>query len=58
MKLTEKQLKRLKKAGKLRDPFEIWVDKHNHKLELLRTLISAVGVVLSSLIFLKVFKIF
>jgi hypothetical protein len=58
MKLTRKQLKKLKEEGKLRDSFEIWVDKHNHKLELLRTLISAVGVILSSLIFLKVFKIF
>lgn len=53
--ISQKRLEKLKKQGKLRDSFELWVDKHNHKFELVRTLTSVVGLVISSVIMLKVF---
>ena len=56
-KLSQKRLNRLKKEGKLRDSFELWVDHHNHKFELIRTLTSIVGLVISSIIMMKVFGI-
>lgn len=56
-KLPPKKLKKLQKQGKLRDSFELWVDKHNHKFELVRTLTSIVGLIMSSIIMLKVFRI-
>lgn len=40
-----------------RDGLEIWIDKHNHKLELLRTVTSLIGIGLSTIIILKVFTI-
>jgi hypothetical protein len=55
IKLTKK--KKLLAKGKLRDCFELWVDHHNHKMEMLRTLTGLVGVVLSCIIMLKVFGI-
>jgi hypothetical protein len=55
--LTKKQKKKLLSKGKLRDSFELWVDHHNHKMEVIRTLTGLVGVVLSCIIMLKVFKI-
>jgi len=54
-KLTPKQLHKLKEKGKLRDSFELWVDKHNHKFELIRTLTSVLGLVISSIILYRVF---
>jgi hypothetical protein len=57
VKLTCKKIKKLEKEGKLRDNLEIWIDKHNHKMELLRTINSIVNIVLSSIIFLRVFGI-
>lgn len=56
--LTLKQLEELKRQGKLRDKVEIWVDRHNHKLELLRTCTSMIAAICSALVFLKVFKVF
>lgn len=56
--LSLKQLEELKRQGKLRDKVEIWVDRHNHKLELLRTFTSMVAAICSALVFLKVFKVF
>lgn len=56
-KLSQKRLDKLKKRGKLRDEFELWVDKHNHKFELIRTLTSVVGLVISSIVMMKVFGI-
>lgn len=53
--ISQKRLAKLKKQGKLRDHFELWVDKHNHKFELVRTLTSIVGLIISSIIMLKVF---
>lgn len=53
--LSQKRLNKLKKEGKLRDSFELWVDRHNHKFELVRTLTSIIGLIMSSVIMLKVF---
>lgn len=57
LKLSKKQKKKLLAKGKLRDPFEIWVDHHNHKLEIIRTCSSLVGATASSVVLLKVFGI-
>jgi hypothetical protein len=57
-KLSKKQMKELARQGKLRDSFEIWVDRHNHKLELVRTIVSFIGAMLSALVFMRIFKIF
>ena len=38
-----------------RGRFELWLDKHNHEMELLRTLTSAIGAIASVIILLKVF---
>lgn len=56
-KISEKKIEKLAKQGRLRDGLEIWVDKHNHKLELLRTLTSVLGLVVSSVVLLRVFGI-
>lgn len=56
-KISQKRLDKLKKQGKLRDGFELWVDRHNHKFELIRTITSIIGLVMSSVIMLKVFEI-
>lgn len=53
--LSKRERKRLKKLAKLRDPFEIWIDHHNHKLEVLRTLGSLIGASTGICVFLKVF---
>lgn len=57
VQISQKRLEKLKKQGKLRDGFELWVDKHNHKFELVRTLTSIIGLVMSSIIMLKVFGV-
>jgi hypothetical protein len=54
--LSKKKLQNLKDKGKLRDNFELWVDKHNHKFELVRTLTNVIGLIISSIILLKVFS--
>jgi hypothetical protein len=54
-KLSPKKAKKLEKKGKLRDGFELWVDRHNHKMELIRTLTSLMGLIVSSIVMLKVF---
>jgi hypothetical protein len=38
-----------------RGGLELWLDRHNHKMEFLRTLTSAVAGVTGIFIFLKVF---
>jgi len=53
--LTKRQKRKLLAKGKLRDSFELWVDHHNHKMEMVRTLTGLVGVLLSCIIMLKVF---
>lgn len=57
MKLSCKQIKKLEKEGKLRDNLEIWIDKHNHKMEMLRTVNSIINITISSLVFLRVFGV-
>lgn len=55
--LTKRQKRKLLAKGKLRDSFELWVDHHNHKMEMVRTLTGLVGVLLSCIIMLKVFGV-
>ena len=55
MNTSRKRLKRLERQDRLRDEFELWVDRHNHKMELVRTLTSVMGLVVSSIVMLKVF---
>lgn len=57
-KLSKKEVRILEEEGRLRDLVEIWVDRHNHKLELLRTLTSFIAAICSSLVLLKIFHIF
>jgi hypothetical protein len=54
-KISPKKRQRLQEKGKLRDSFELWVDKHNHKFELVRTLTSVFGLIVSSIVLLRVF---
>lgn len=55
--LTPQQIEDLRRSGKLRDSMEIWIDRHNHKLELLRTIAGCLGVLLTFCVFLKVFGV-
>jgi hypothetical protein len=55
VKLSKKDIKKLEKQGRLRDSIEIWVDRHNHKLELMRTLTSFIAALCSSIVLLKLF---
>lgn len=54
-KISPKKRQKLAKAGRLRDSFELWVDQHNHKFELVRTLTSVLGLIVSSIVLLRVF---
>ena len=56
-KLSKKEIKRLEEEGRLRDLVEIWVDRHNHKLELLRTFTSFIAAICSSIVLLKLFHL-
>lgn len=56
-KISGKKIEKLAKQGRLRDELEIWVDKHNHKMELIRTFTSVLGLVVSSVVLLRVFGI-
>lgn len=40
-----------------RGRIEVWLDQHNHKMELLRTVGSALGALTGVCVFLKVFGI-
>lgn len=57
LKISKKKIKKLERQGRLRDGFEIWVDRHNHKMELVRTLTSVFGLIVSSIVLLKVFGV-
>jgi len=57
-KLSKKEIKKLEKEGRLRDKIEIWVDCHNHKLELLRTVTSFIAALCSSVVLLKLLHYF
>jgi len=56
-KISEKKIEKLAKQGRLRDGLEIWVDRHNHKMELVRTVTSILGLIVSSVVLLRVFRI-
>lgn len=56
-KISKKKIEKLKRDGKFRDRFEIWVDHHNHKFELIRTFTSVLGLIISSIIMMKVFNV-
>jgi hypothetical protein len=53
-KLSKKETRRLEEEGCLRDLVEIWVDKHNHKLELLRTFTSLIAAICSAIVLFKI----
>jgi len=55
-RLSKKEIKRLREQNKLRDAFEIWLDFHNHKLELIRTIASFLAFLSSLVVLLKLFK--
>ena len=50
-------MKRAKKDTGGRDLIERWIDRHNHKLELVRTFGSLIAAFTGVLVFLKVFNI-
>lgn len=56
-KLSKKEIRRLEKEGRLRDYMEIWVDQHNHKLELLRTITSLIAAFASTIVLLKLLHV-
>ncbi len=43
--------------SKQRGKIELWLDKHNHKMELLRTTSSILAALMGVLVFLKIFGI-
>jgi len=49
---------RKKKHNSPRDKCEIWLDKHNHKLELVRTIGSILAGVAGTIAILKVLGVF
>jgi hypothetical protein len=38
-----------------KDRFEVWLGKHNRKLEFVRTAVNLFGTLLTALVFLKIF---
>lgn len=38
-----------------KDKFEVWLGKHNRKLEFVRTTMNIIGTTLTAFVFLKVF---
>jgi hypothetical protein len=46
----------MKRTTGQRDKVERWIDRHNHKLELVRTFGSLIAAVTGVLVFLKVFE--
>jgi len=40
-----------------RDRFELWIDLHNHKFELIRTISSLLAVTMNAVVLLKLFHI-
>lgn len=41
--------------NKKRGKFEKWLDEHNHKMELMRTMFSLIAAITGIFVFLKVF---
>jgi hypothetical protein len=44
-------------SKKKRGQIEIWLDKHNHKMELMRTMFSFIAAITGIFVFLKVFNV-
>jgi hypothetical protein len=40
-----------------KDKLEVWLGKHNRKLELVRTTVAIIGTLLTTFVFLRVFQI-
>jgi hypothetical protein len=40
-----------------KDRFEVWLGKHNRKLEFIRTAIAAISTMLTALVFLRIFEV-
>ena len=57
IKENTNNMKWLEKDSGGRDLIERWIDRHNHKLELVRTLGSLIAATTGVLVFLKVFNI-
>ena len=49
-------MKWLEKDSGGRDPLERFIDRHNHKLEVIRTCVSIIAAITGFLVFLKVFE--
>ncbi len=41
-----------------RNRFELWLDRHNHLMELIRTLSGITAALMSSIVALKIFEVF
>lgn len=54
-KLSKRKLRKLEREGRLRDRLELELDRHNHKLELVRTVGNLINSILGICVFLKVF---
>lgn len=54
-KLSKRKLRKLEREGRLRDRWELELDRHNHKLELVRTVGNLINSILGICVFLKVF---
>lgn len=54
-KLSKRKLRKLEREGRLRDNWELQLDRHNHKLELVRTVGNLISSILGICVFLKVF---
>jgi hypothetical protein len=44
-------------SKKKRGQIEIWLDEHNHKMELMRTMFSFIAAITGIFVFLKVFNV-
>ena len=45
------------RINKPKDKYELWIDRHNHKLELVRTLSGLIAASTGIFVFLRVFGI-
>jgi hypothetical protein len=55
--INNSMAQRISKTGKKHDTIEHWLGHHNRKLELLRTITSLLGAIVSTLVFLRVFHL-
>jgi len=54
--MTNKDDKWRERIESPKDNYERWIDRHNHKLEFVRTIGSIIAAITGLLVFLKVFK--